>query len=188
MDDQAPPALRPRLSGLSVAGLVLGILGFLCGLIGIPAFICGIIATIQISKSRGKLEGLGVAIMGVILGLMTPILFYTVIQTKVGAPNARCAANMNEIGLAIGVYADDHEGRIPREFNDLRQYLPRLDEALICPWARDTNHPSYKIVLGGKRWNTQETTNAIVVIETEMNHHGRRNALYGDGRVGELSD
>ena len=174
MDDQAPPALRPRLSGLAVAGLVLGILGFLYGLIGIPAFICGIIATIQISKSRGKLEGLGVAIMGVILGLMTPILFYT--------------ANMNEIGLAIGVYADDHEGRIPREFNDLRQYLPRLDKALICPGARDTNHPSYKIVLGGKRWNTQETTNAIVVIETEMNHHGRRNALYGDGRVGELSD
>ena len=76
-----PPAGPPKTSGMAVASLVLGILGFLCGLPAIPGLILGIVALSQISQSRGQLAGKGLAIAGIcvsaavlLLGLLSVVV------------------------------------------------------------------------------------------------------------------
>ncbi|HTS19699.1 MAG TPA: hypothetical protein VMP11_19140 [Verrucomicrobiae bacterium] len=90
---------------------------------------------------------------------------------------------MKQIGLAIVVYAGYHDETIPKTFDDLRAYNPNLDKLLVCPSAKDTSHPSYQIVLGGKKWNTPETVDAIIMTERTGIHRTGHNALYGDGHV-----
>jgi hypothetical protein len=89
---------------------------------------------------------------------------------------------MKQIGLAIAMYADEHDGNIPRTFDDLRRYSPNLEKILVCPSAKDSKFPSYQILLGGKKWNTSETIDAIVMTEPMSNHGGSGHTqLYGDG-------
>jgi hypothetical protein len=64
----------PRTSGLAIASLVLGII-WLCGLGSLLATIFGGVALGQISRSRGQIEGKGLAIAGLVLGLLGLSLF-----------------------------------------------------------------------------------------------------------------
>lgn len=55
--------------GTAIASLVLGILGFLCGMFtAIPAIVCGHLALGKIRRSSGAFGGQGIAIAGVVLG------------------------------------------------------------------------------------------------------------------------
>jgi hypothetical protein len=95
---------------------------------------------------------------------------------------------MKQIGVAIDVYAKEHDGNIPRTFDDLRPYTTNLDKLLICPSAKDRSRPSYQIVLGGKKWNGDETIDTVVVTEPLSNHRFGRWALYGDGHVSWVNE
>jgi hypothetical protein len=59
----------PRTSGFAVASLVLGIL-FLCGVGSLLATVFGAVAIGQIAKSNGTLSGRGMAIAGLVLGII----------------------------------------------------------------------------------------------------------------------
>jgi hypothetical protein len=59
----------PRVSGLAVASLVLGLLT-LCGVGSLLATIFGAVALSQISNSKGRLLGKGMAIAGLVLGII----------------------------------------------------------------------------------------------------------------------
>ncbi len=71
--------LPPRTSGLAVASLVLGIL-HLCGIGSLLATIFGAVSLGQISRSNGTLTGKGMAIAGLVLGLIglgfIPFLYF----------------------------------------------------------------------------------------------------------------
>lgn len=71
----AQPGDFPRVSGLSVASLVLGLLGWLCGIGSILAIIFGAVALHQINESRGRVTGKGMAIAGLVLGIVFAILY-----------------------------------------------------------------------------------------------------------------
>jgi hypothetical protein len=62
-------AIFPRVSGLSVASLVLGIL-WLWGIGSVLAVIFGSVALHQIRQSRGHLTGTGMAVAGLVLGIV----------------------------------------------------------------------------------------------------------------------
>ncbi len=65
-----PPRFGPvKTSGLAIASLICGILGFLC----VPALagmVLGVIALVKISKSHGELRGQALAIVGICLSAM----------------------------------------------------------------------------------------------------------------------
>ena len=87
------------------------------------------------------------------------------------------------IGTALALYEENHEGMIPRRFEDLRAYLGENSTGiLVCPSAKDGSVPSYEILLGGKNTKTEAPTE-IVVVESALNHRFGRNALYVDGHV-----
>ena len=59
-----------RTSGLAIASLVLGIVGFFCSIFtSIPGIILGIVGLGKISKSGGALTGKGLAIAGIVVSI-----------------------------------------------------------------------------------------------------------------------
>jgi len=204
--------LPPKTSGLAIASSAFGILGltsillFTCNALGsiglipaliheflaivgpIIALILGMVALRQIGLANGRTAGRRLAITGMASGILCfmaiAMLFSWALRAKNKAPAARCVSNVHQVGWAISMYADVHDGRIPRDLSDLRQYLPNLDKVLICPAASDTNHYSYEFVGVTNKWN--ESPNLIVLQEIEPRHHGWRTALFDDGHVEQV--
>ena len=167
----APPSIvppSPKTSGLAIASMYLGILGATCFLpvVGsILAITFGVLALNKIKESNGGMKGKGRAIAGFVL-----------------ERRYLCMNNLKAIGVAVALYAEEHDGTIPRKFEDLHQYNTS-DKVYVCPSARVTTGPSYEIVLGGKKLSTSEAISSIVVTEPLANHRVGCNALYGDGHV-----
>jgi hypothetical protein len=62
-----------KTSKSAIWSLICGILSFLC-LPALPALILGIVALVAISNSKGKLKGTGLAITGMIMAVVVPII------------------------------------------------------------------------------------------------------------------
>lgn len=73
---QAQPVAPEKASGMAIAALVLGILGFCCcGMFaGIPALICGWMENGKINRGESSPKGKGFAVAGMILGIIATIL------------------------------------------------------------------------------------------------------------------
>ena len=92
-----------------------------------------------------------------------------------------CVSNLKILAIGCAQFADAHNGMTPTSFDDLKPYVEKLPDRLICPAAKDQNSPSYKLVGGGKEWQAAETY--ILIEEVEPNHNGKRTVLYSDGGV-----
>ena len=139
------PAKTPqgKTSGMAVASLVLGILGF-CGITAIIGLILGIAAQVRISKSGGRLKGSGLAIAGIVVsGIMlllslligAAFLLPALAKLKQNAQNTSCANNAKQVVLAVRLYADENDGKCPPAVNwcdAILNNLPAL-ESFKCP-------------------------------------------------------
>ena len=207
MNDQPPlvssvnpsPSKPSKTSGLAVASLVLGILGLTCILpiIGpLLAIIFGIVALNQISKSGGQIAGQGQAIAGLITGgvslVMIPIIILMVaialpnlIQARERARAGQCLNNVKGISLACAMYANDNSGKLPRNFDDLKEVLTST-RIFICPSAKDQTHYSYAFTGVTNRF--QEDMDIVILREIEENHFEKRTLLFNDGHVEQRKD
>ena len=108
----------PTTSGMAVASLVLGVLSLLCSLLsGLPAIVLGVIALVDIGRSEGRKKGKGLAITGVVAGLLgvvaLPILLtYGYFKVREAAARMSCSNNLMQIGLAMHSY-DQANGTFP---------------------------------------------------------------------------
>jgi prepilin-type processing-associated H-X9-DG protein len=198
MNEQTPPVLSvnpppftpPKMSGLAIASLVLGILGVTCILpiIGsILAIIFGIVALNQISKSGGQITGQGQAVAGLITGgislvmtmvmipIMVAMLLPALSQARGNAQRATCMNNEKQIALAYLMYTQEHNGKCPQNLDDLRKYAG-TDKIFRCPAACDQSKPSYQLFCG---------TNAtdVIIREDPADHRDGGNVAYADGHV-----
>ena len=128
----AAPA-ETKTSGLAITSLVLGILG-ICGITALVGLIMGIVALVKINRSGGRLSGQGLAIAGICVsgfmllvsipfmaGLTLPALARARHRAQVfsqSTPQQRmqtiqCVTNMKQLGLAVRVYAVDHNDQLP---------------------------------------------------------------------------
>jgi len=72
---QPSPYGRPATSGKATASLILGIVSLCAGfLFGIPAVILGVLARRDIKRSEGRLSGDGLAIGGIVTGIIGTLL------------------------------------------------------------------------------------------------------------------
>jgi len=100
MTASMPPVVpQSKTSGLAIAALVCGIAG-LCtaGLGGIAGLILGIVAVRKVNRSAGQLTGKGLAIGGIIVGILSVLLWGLVIVIGV-------------LGFALAWPARDFGGR-----------------------------------------------------------------------------
>jgi hypothetical protein len=118
-----PPAAEPQ-KGLAITSFVLGLLSMVCFafLTGIPAIICGHIAHNRARRQPGLYGGAGFATAGFVMGYVS-LLFSLVIlpalllpalsKAKGRAQSIACFNNMKQIGLAVKIWAVDHDDQFP---------------------------------------------------------------------------
>jgi prepilin-type processing-associated H-X9-DG protein len=119
-----------RTSGKAIASLVLGILSFFCSIFAaIPAVILGAMGLSDIGKSKGRLEGKGMAIAGIALGsvgsllgiAISAALLLPLIQAgSQAAQRAQCINNLKQIGLAMHNFHDKENHLPPATIADAR--------------------------------------------------------------------
>lgn len=120
------PAQTGATSGLAIASLVLGILGvFSCGVTALVGLIFGIVALVRINKSGGAQKGQGLAIAGIAVSaaflLFVPILagitLPALAKAQSRAQSISCMNNLKQLALAVRMYAEDHNNRLPPAYN-----------------------------------------------------------------------
>jgi len=71
-----------------------------------------------------------------IICILAAILFPVFARAREKARQCRCQSNLQQIGLALGMYARDHAGHLPPNQDDLTPLLGRYllqEEVLHCP-------------------------------------------------------
>jgi len=213
----ATSATGPKTSGMAIASLVLGLVGF-CGVTAIIGMILGLVSLIKIGKSNGQLKGKGLAISGMIVssvmffvflaaaaGVLLPALSKARYQRQYDRPQySDCGVNVKKIALAIRLYADEHEGKCPPAAQWCDDVLPNLDGRQIfkCPQRRGAESAyGFNAKLAGRTLSAIPP-DTVIIFETDKGWnatggesevvtsppHGR-NFVFGfaDGSVREIT-
>lgn len=189
-----PPA--PETSGYAVASLVLGIVGFVIGFL-IPevlAIVFGVKARRAIARSAGRLKGKGLALAGMILGIvhlaLVPILISILIPALMGAQEQarriQSASNLWQICRAAHAYVRVHEDRMPPNLDVLMPYF--MDKEVFKNPRREEHDPNgdYAYVAGlGKVRRRELRSDDVIVYEKDdgLAESEGRNVGFADGRV-----
>ncbi len=133
-------------SGLAIASLVLGLLGFCsAGLTALVGLILGIIALVRIRQSAGRLGGQGFAIAGICVSgfflLLIPIqlglLLPALAKAKSRAQGINCVSNLKQLGLAMQIYSNDHQDKFAAAENWCDALRPNVSSGKILQCYAD---------------------------------------------------
>jgi hypothetical protein len=135
-----PPTIGPKVtSGRAIGSLVLGIMSFLFNIFtGLPAILLGILALVNISGSRDRVKGQGLAIAGIVvacIGMLSNTLSALLILNEVHYKAARLLSqnNLKQMGLAIHLYNDIYDHLPPAAIGRLDQ-PPAAGEKPLLSW------------------------------------------------------
>lgn len=141
-DEQTCPSCSwtPRMSGLATASAVLGVVGILLsGLAGLVGLILAVVARSQIRGSGGAVRGRRVATVGLVLSsvavALMPAKGLVLWHAREKTRQARCIANMRELGLGLSMYVSDHDEMYPPADNwaDGMEVYVRNYTVFQCP-------------------------------------------------------
>lgn len=110
------------------------------------------------------------AIVIAIIAVLAAILFPVFARARETARSLSCMGNLVNIGLALRLYANEHEGGLPPREDDLGPILPRhlLDEQVLrCPSRSD------ELPLGCPAHPRPEDTDEEVVTTSYFYRAGR---------------
>ena len=120
-DRKDKPAGPPRTSGKAVWSIVLGAASLLCWVLtSIPAVILGILSLRDISNSRGRLRGQGLAISGIVLGALGTFVCFPIAAgllvpvVENAAARTESSNHLRSIGIAMRAYNDANGGLPPQ--------------------------------------------------------------------------
>jgi prepilin-type processing-associated H-X9-DG protein len=110
-------------SGKAIASLVLGFLFFFACLSGLPAIFLGRQALSDIDRSGGRLRGRGMAIAGIVLGVIGCLFTVSLLlpayrSAHEAARRAQCVNNLKQIGLAMHNYHEAYDCLPPAAITD----------------------------------------------------------------------
>jgi hypothetical protein len=179
-------------SGLAVAALVLGIVGFCFLPCAIAAIVCGIIAITR--ASSGRATGKGMAIAGLVLGLLGIVLSVSILLPALNrareiANRVKCASNMRLVARALVAYSNTNAGAFPPDLSYVANDPSLGPDQFVCPSSNDTpaaglgaGHLSYVYV--GKGLKNTAPSNAVLMYEPMTNHRNDgANFVFADEHV-----
>ena len=179
----AAPAAAARTSGMAIAALVLGVLGFVtCGITALVGLIFGIIALINIKRSNGRLSGSGLAIASIcvsvvfllLLPLFAALMLPALAKAKQRAMTISCEHNMRQLGLAVVIYAGTNNDQLPPSagWSDAISNNVGSPKVFQCPADKD-HRCSYAFnqALGGKKLS-EVNPKTVLFFESDTGWNG----------------
>jgi len=134
---------------------------------------------------RGHYRGAGIepslgAVAGGAIG--AGILMPALARSRQQARHAVSMTNMKQLGLAVIMYADEHDGKLPDSLEQAKQYYKdsKVLESPLKP--KGFAGPSY-IYVSGQTMNTGSPATQIVAYENPEYCKDTINALFLDGHV-----
>ena len=127
-------------------------------------------------------ELLLVFLIAVIIGaIMLPFIRYS--QGRMD--KIVCANNLREVGLAMYIYAREHEGRFPQTLQALYDEHYLADKKLMdCPGSVSVGTPEEPDYVYTTGLTVRDPSLEVLVRDKEKNHReGGRNVLYVNGEV-----
>jgi len=175
----APLGSERKTSGMAIASLILGVLGF-CGITAVIGLILGIVAMVRINRSGGRLSGNGLAIAGVCVSgvmllmcipMMAAMLLPALARAKQKAMTINCMNNVRQLDLAVMMYANAHGDQFPpaAAWCDAIQ-TNAGSKAFHCPASDHTSRCDYGFnqKLGGVALGTiKNPANTVMIFETD---------------------
>jgi prepilin-type processing-associated H-X9-DG protein len=175
------PTAPSKTSSLAIWSLVLGVLGIGCfGLTAIAGLVLGLVAMSRIRKSNGALRGWGLGLAGTVvsgavlfLGLTAAMAFPAVAGAKSRAQEIACMNNLRQLSLAMHMYAEDNNGRLPAatNWNDaIQKYTTASPGAYLCPAGPPGPrcHYAFNAALSGVELNSVKArAETVLLFETE---------------------
>jgi prepilin-type N-terminal cleavage/methylation domain-containing protein/prepilin-type processing-associated H-X9-DG protein len=143
-----------------------------------------------------------------IIATLAAVLFPVFARAREAARRSSCASNLEQIGVALGMYAQNYDGRLPRKNNDfgvLYRYASSVD-VFYCPsdnqehewrfktmklpaavgtYGEDSRIPiqfsSSYVYKGG--YTIEDRVDTMIAGESKAFHSDRVNVLYLGGHV-----
>ncbi len=129
-----------KTSGLAIASLTFGLCFFCVAFTGIPAILLGAFALVEIRWSGGRIRGRGLAITGIVLGIIISLLSPYPLVCDGGrhpARRAQCVNNLKQIALAMHNYESANSSLPPAAITD-RQGRPLLSwRVALLPYLEE---------------------------------------------------
>jgi len=154
------------------------------------------------SERRGSPRRRHVLVLSILVLALAGIIAMSLLprpRVHDGSSRAKCASNLRQIGLAIMMYANEHQGHFPDRMGDLLLYEDITADAFVCPSSSDERvtaqttqqaatrlssepgHLSY--IYLGKGLTDKADANLLIAYE-RLGHHGDGcNMLFADGHV-----
>jgi prepilin-type processing-associated H-X9-DG protein len=144
-----PPPAPSETCPMATASLVLGILG-LCtmGVAAIAGLVLGVAAVFRISRSRGRLGGMGLAVGGLVVSALmllvvvpvgASVLMPAIGKSRERARRSECLSNLKQIDLAMLMYTSDYDDQWPPadRWCDLTEPYVKTPSIYVCPELAD---------------------------------------------------
>ena len=124
-------------------------------------------------------------IVFVIVSAMVLVSLPFLRQVSARRDNVVCANNLRELGLALYIYAREHDGKFPPKLKTLYEERYLADERLMdCPATRKTGtleDPDYIYTAG---LSAKMPSEEALLRDKSKNHPGKgKNVLYLNGAV-----
>ena len=171
-------------------------LNFALGFAVLAAFFILASAVVSLAGRRYTVQpvaALGAAVLCV--AILLPIIRKRALE---GCNRVPCASNLRQIGQAVFLYAEDHNGLCPAKLDDLITATDLSPTVFVCPDSHDRpadpkrplaaqfaqpGHCSYRYLTPGVRL-ADLSDDAPMATEDPANHDNEgANVLFGDGHV-----
>ncbi len=132
--------VKARTSLWAIGSLIASVPGWLFGL-SIFGVIFGIVALIRIHSGKGQLTGRCLAIVGIGLGLIGGVFYYSmwlsaILEARAAHHRIKCHENIEAIVIAIRQYASAHDDYLPARSdwkNAVSPFLRTKEDVFTCP-------------------------------------------------------
>lgn len=115
------------------------------------------------------------------------------------ATRVKCASNLKQIGQALLIYANEHDGELPPNFATLLANADLVGQVFVCSNSNDKpvasrnlktirtafasgGHNSYAYAPPPKKWAELDAAD-VIAFESTTHEDGMMNVLFGDGHV-----